>query len=206
MKLEDIEAAILRALRASTDANVQRELRVAQFGLQSYMALKGASPVEQHAAASCKHCGATTSQACNDKGCFYLESGDGEPAPADERAAFPRYAEWLHLRTHGEWSNGVPEWARDHTGRMNDFAAATAVIEELAAARAASANETGTKPRTREYGARVEVIGTVVTLFVNGVRITSWGQDRQRHVEDIALRINGGTPRGYVRGHDGADA
>ncbi len=58
-----------------------------------------------------------------------------------ERA--PRYAEWLHLRTHGEWSNGVPEWARDYTGRMNDFTAATAVIEELAAARASSANETG---------------------------------------------------------------
>ncbi|KGC66688.1 gp63 domain protein [Burkholderia pseudomallei] len=59
-------------------------------------------------------------------------------APADERAALPRYAEWLHLRTHGEWSNGVPEWARDYTGRMNDFTAATAVIEELAARAAAS--------------------------------------------------------------------
>jgi hypothetical protein len=45
----------------------------------------------------------------------------------------PRYAEWLHLRAHGEWSNGVPEWARDYSGRMNDFTAATAVIEELAA-------------------------------------------------------------------------
>jgi hypothetical protein len=45
----------------------------------------------------------------------------------------PRYAEWLHLRTHGEWSDGVPAWARDHTGRMNDFTAATEVIEELAA-------------------------------------------------------------------------
>ncbi|MBR8073512.1 hypothetical protein KDX14_28700 [Burkholderia cenocepacia] len=45
----------------------------------------------QPAAAPCKRCGATTAQACNDKGCFYLESGDGEPtapAPADERAAW----------------------------------------------------------------------------------------------------------------------
>ncbi|KVV20328.1 hypothetical protein WK78_29015 [Burkholderia cepacia] len=58
--------------------------------------------------------------------------------PADEQAALPRYAEWLHLRTHGEWSNGVPAWARDYTGRMNDFTAATAVIEELAARAAAS--------------------------------------------------------------------
>ncbi|MGN8184542.1 hypothetical protein ACTJLD_01020 [Burkholderia sp. 22088] len=65
------------------------------------------------------------------------------PSPADERAAFPRYTEWLHLRTHGEWSSGVPAWARDHTGRMNDFTAASAVIEELAAARASSANGIG---------------------------------------------------------------
>ena len=45
----------------------------------------------------------------------------------------PRYTEWLHLRAHGAWSNGVPEWARDYSGRMNDFTAVTAVIEELAA-------------------------------------------------------------------------
>ncbi|WP_260426377.1 hypothetical protein [Burkholderia cepacia] len=39
---------------------------------------------------TCKRCGSTTAQACNDVGCFYLESGDGEPAPspADERAAY----------------------------------------------------------------------------------------------------------------------
>lgn len=27
----------------------------------------------------CGNCGATTGQACNDSGCFYLESGNGEP-------------------------------------------------------------------------------------------------------------------------------
>lgn len=70
-------------------------------------------------------------------------------ALTDERAAFPRYTEWLHLRTHGEWSNGVPEWARDHTGRMNDCTAASAVIEELAAARA-SANE-ATRPTAYHF-------------------------------------------------------
>ncbi|EKS9800288.1 MULTISPECIES: hypothetical protein [Burkholderia] len=31
-------------------------------------------------AGACKHCGATTAQTCNDRGCFYLESGDGEPS------------------------------------------------------------------------------------------------------------------------------
>jgi hypothetical protein len=57
-------------------------------------------------------------------------------ARVDGRAALPRYTEWLHLREHGEWSDGVPDWAKDYSGRMNDFTAATAVIEELAAARA----------------------------------------------------------------------
>ncbi|MCO1396380.1 hypothetical protein [Burkholderia cenocepacia] len=65
-----------------------------------------------------------------------------EPQVADERAALPRYTEWLHLRAHGEWSNGVPAWARDHNGRMNDTTAAIAVIEELAA-RASSPNAAG---------------------------------------------------------------
>lgn len=52
-----------------------------------------ASTAERPAAApadgACKRCGSTTAQACNDVGCFYLESGDGEPlaAPADERAS-----------------------------------------------------------------------------------------------------------------------
>ncbi|MBN3811664.1 hypothetical protein [Paraburkholderia sp. Ac-20347] len=64
------------------------------------------------------------------------ECGEKAAQP-DERAALPRYTEWLHLRTHGEWSNGVPTWARDHSGRMNDMTAAASVIEELAAHAAA---------------------------------------------------------------------
>lgn len=44
----------------------------------------------------------------------------------------PRYREWRHLREHGVWSNGVPDWAKDHGGRMNDYRAACSVIEELA--------------------------------------------------------------------------
>ncbi|WP_175787381.1 hypothetical protein [Burkholderia anthina] len=64
---------------------------------------------------------------------YRAQAADAAAAPADERAPFPRYTEWMHMRTHGAWSDGVPAWARDHTGRMNDFTAATAVIEELAA-------------------------------------------------------------------------
>ncbi|WP_186198055.1 hypothetical protein [Burkholderia gladioli] len=37
------------------------------------------------AESKCTRCGASTAQACNDRGCFYLESGEGEPATADER-------------------------------------------------------------------------------------------------------------------------
>lgn len=52
--------------------------------------------------------------------------------PPDAVAHLPRYAEWLFLRTHGMWSGGVPSWARDHDGKINDAAANRAVMEELA--------------------------------------------------------------------------
>ncbi|KGD52057.1 putative gp43 [Burkholderia pseudomallei] len=66
------------------------------LAIRNAVNLAAASLVEQPAAAqadgACKRCGSTTAQACNDVGCFYLESGDGEPsaAPADERAALPQ--------------------------------------------------------------------------------------------------------------------
>lgn len=49
-------------------------------------------PTAGSATNACKRCGSSTAQACNDVGCFYLESGDGEPpaAPADERAELER--------------------------------------------------------------------------------------------------------------------
>lgn len=63
---------------------------------------------------------------------------DGPCYAADAQQAgttsLPRYTEWMHLRTHGEWSNGVPAWARDFHGHMNDMSAAHAVIAELHAA------------------------------------------------------------------------
>lgn len=40
----------------------------------------------------CTNCGASTGQACNDKGCGYLESGNGEPIEIDEQAAFMAWA------------------------------------------------------------------------------------------------------------------
>ncbi|WP_186112043.1 hypothetical protein [Burkholderia gladioli] len=45
----------------------------------------GAEPAA--AESKCTRCGSSTAQACNELGCFYLESGNGEPATADERAA-----------------------------------------------------------------------------------------------------------------------
>ncbi|KDR25475.1 hypothetical protein [Caballeronia zhejiangensis] len=52
----------------------------------------------------------------------------------------PRYAEWKHLRTHGQWRDGVPSWARGHNKTMDDMTAAVAVIEELAAALSSGAS------------------------------------------------------------------
>jgi hypothetical protein len=122
--------------------------------------LLAASPVEQHEAAPAEHdvnqlleAAALGLERAGMLDCMRIVRGmkpgyPKQPAPsaplegtgngADERAAFPRYTEWMHLRKHGEWSNGVPDWARDHTGRMNDFTAASAVIEELASRAAAS--------------------------------------------------------------------
>jgi hypothetical protein len=63
-----------------------------------------------------------------------------DPQPAQTQVALtdaPRYREWLHLTQVGMWTAGVPTWARDHDGRMNDGIAMRSVIEELAALLAA---------------------------------------------------------------------
>ena len=52
--------------------------------------------------------------------------------PADTKVQTPRYNEYQWLLEHGQWSHSVPEWAKDHTGRMVDGIAKQAVIEELA--------------------------------------------------------------------------
>ncbi|WP_334067301.1 hypothetical protein [Burkholderia cepacia] len=128
-------------------SDIQREKRSFVCGWEAaernVMRKLAASPVEQPAAAP--NDSGTVSVACFSGSYPHgtITYSQLAPSPADERAAFPRYAEWLHLRTHGEWSSGVPEWARDHSGHMNDFTAARAVIEELARGRAASANEAG---------------------------------------------------------------
>jgi hypothetical protein len=103
------------------------------------------------------------------------------PAPVDERAVFPRYTEWLHLCAHGEWSNGVPEWARDYTGRMNAVTAAIAVIEELAAARA-SANETGTEGATAEAA-------TLLRQARDELCLVEWENDPPNRVQALFDRI-----------------
>lgn len=64
---------------------LEDDLREAADELSRSPAMAAAAPADD----ACKRCGSTTAQACNDVGCFYLESGDGEPsaAQADERAA-----------------------------------------------------------------------------------------------------------------------
>lgn len=58
-----------------------------------------------------------------------------------------RYEEWKYLRTHGQWRDGVPDWARDYNGNMNDMSAAIAVIDELSSA---LATEGGVKQKLSE--------------------------------------------------------
>ena len=46
----------------------------------------------------------------------------------------PRFAAYTHLRDTGAWPDGVPAWAKNHEGRMDDVTLRNAVIEELAQA------------------------------------------------------------------------
>jgi Lar family restriction alleviation protein len=80
----------------------------------------------------CVECGASTRLREDGAGSVKDWNRRASTPQADAAPSLPRYTEWLHLRTHGQWSDGVPEWARDHDGRMNDVTAANAVIEELA--------------------------------------------------------------------------
>lgn len=52
----------------------------------------GAAVSPATAESKCARCGSSTAQACNELGCFYLESGEGEPPTADERAALQKDA------------------------------------------------------------------------------------------------------------------
>jgi hypothetical protein len=142
--LQDLDTALDRA---DSKGHLPDDIR------STWESLDWRTPVEQHEAAPAPlklaHYDAfDDAEKAVQKDVKVLRELLGRPAPsaplegtgngADERAAFPRYTEWMHLRKHGEWSNGVPDWARDHTGRMNDFTAASAVIEELASRAAAS--------------------------------------------------------------------
>lgn len=118
-----------------------------QFYEAGWVASRAASTASSPA---CKRCGSTTAQACNDVGCFYLESGDGEraPSPADEWAAWGNARESLAVAMAGFASRSG----------NRDFNAALTVLDAitepglplswLRTARAASANETGAEGAT----------------------------------------------------------
>ncbi|WP_208456720.1 VRR-NUC domain-containing protein [Burkholderia gladioli] len=64
----------------------------------------------------CTRCGSSTAQACNELGCFYLESGEGEPAKIDENTPFEMWAssQGLNPRVFGSRTSpsGAYGWAR----------------------------------------------------------------------------------------------
>ncbi|CAM8755260.1 hypothetical protein [Burkholderia pseudomallei] len=76
----------------SREPNAEDRFILTEFVAHLFGGFRVELPAAAPADGACKRCGSTTAQACNDAGCFYLESGDGEPsaAQADERAALPQ--------------------------------------------------------------------------------------------------------------------
>ncbi|WP_235374440.1 hypothetical protein [Burkholderia pseudomallei] len=72
----------------SREPNAEDRFILTEFVAHLFGGFRVELPAAAPADGACKRCGSTTAQACNDAGCFYLESGDGEPSavPADERA------------------------------------------------------------------------------------------------------------------------
>lgn len=72
----------------SREPNAEDRFILTEFVAHLFGGFRVELPAAAPADDACKRCGSTTAQACNDAGCFYLESGDGEPsaAQADERA------------------------------------------------------------------------------------------------------------------------
>lgn len=73
----------------SREPNAEDRFILTEFVAHLFGGFRVEHPAAAPADGACKRCGSTTAQACNDVGCFYLESGDEEPsaAQADERAA-----------------------------------------------------------------------------------------------------------------------
>ncbi|AIV81746.1 hypothetical protein AQ808_21140 [Burkholderia pseudomallei] len=73
----------------SREPNAEDRFILTEFVAHLFGGFRVELPAAAPADGACKRCGSTTAQACNDAGCFYLESGDSEPsaAPADERTA-----------------------------------------------------------------------------------------------------------------------
>lgn len=86
---------------------------------------------------ACKRCGSTTAQSCNDAGCFYLESGDGEPSavPADERAAFDlaEFCELIDAYQCAQKDGTHDERAKARFALMNAYRAAASLAAEAVA-------------------------------------------------------------------------
>ncbi|USS45109.1 hypothetical protein NFI99_26325 [Burkholderia glumae] len=98
------------------------DVRDARMGFEAARA--AVSPATSES--KCTRCGSSTAQACNERGCFYLESGEGEPATADERAALDMA---LKLRAAGVAGTAVGDMLH----------AAAAMIEARASQAAAPA-------------------------------------------------------------------
>jgi hypothetical protein len=100
-----------------------------------------AAGAEGATVSACTRCGATTAQACNDRGCFYLESGNGEPDLSTSSGGRAYIAEFFatRLRRHdfGQYINErlaadfactLAQYLRDHDAASPPPAPAVAPV------------------------------------------------------------------------------
>jgi hypothetical protein len=86
---------------------------------------------------SCANCGATTVQSCNDRGCHYFESGNGEPAAQPRGVPVACAHEWtddgeftLTCTKCGKTENHEPYgWVQTRGNAINHFTQEWDVVE-----------------------------------------------------------------------------
>lgn len=89
--------ALLREIRFKEDGHGFRVCKLGSYYTDKIDAALSASA--EPSAPKCGNCDSSTGQSCNDKGCGYLEAGNGAPVERDERAEFEAVCKQLGYLT-----------------------------------------------------------------------------------------------------------
>ncbi|WP_369050471.1 hypothetical protein [Burkholderia gladioli] len=122
------------------------------------------------AESKCTRCGSSTAQACNELGCFYLESGEGEPATADERAARLDDADidTIAESMPGGLASFKKQWGRRLFARAVEAEVVLNVARASQAAAPAEAREPFPYQKTFDaIAAATSIVGGHVSISVN---------------------------------------